>query len=266
VFHLGRQDAGDDDFSQTMPPRLRPAAVLAAATLALAAPAAEAKVEATFNGGIVTVTGDEGDNVITVICTPDGNVLVNGENPKGGAVACARVVEVDANPLGGNDTVDFSGIDERFGEARFPGFGKGTGAGALLGLGNDTYLPSADSFNLVDGEFGKDRIDGGPRRDLLTGGPGVDVIRGGDGRDTLFGNGDDDRIFGQDGADTISGHGGSDFLNGGAGADAIGGGNGRDRLIGGPGGDKLLGGLGRDVIRGGPGKDREVQDPAKKKS
>ena len=239
--------------------------LLALLVPALAAPAAEAeaKVESSFNGGILSIVGDEGDNQIVVVCAPDGTVLINSESPKGGPLSCEKVVEVDATPLGGNDTVDYTGITESFGEARFPGFGQGTGAAAVLGLGNDAFIPSADSFNLVDGELGKDDLRGGPRRDLLTGGPGVDAIRGGDGRDTLFGNGDDDRIFGEAGADTISGHGGNDFLSGGDGADAIGGGGGRDKLIGGPGGDKLTGGVGKDRIRGGPGKDSEAQDPPK---
>ncbi len=246
-----------------MPLRLRSALLIAVAALALAAPPAEAKIEASFASGVLTVLGDDGDNQIAVACAPDGTVLVNSEKPKGSPLSCEKVVEVDANPLGGNDVVDYTGISEAFGEARFPGFGMGTGAAAVLGLGNDTFVPSPDSFNLVDGDGGKDSVDGGPRRDLLTGGPGPDVIRGGDGRDTLFGNGDPDRIFGEEGADTISGHGGSDFLTGAEGADAIGGGGGRDRLIGGPGGDKLAGGLGRDRLRGGPGKDREIQDPPK---
>jgi Ca2+-binding RTX toxin-like protein len=248
-----------------MPLRKRSALLLALALLALAAPAAEAEVEATFDAGILTVTGDDADNQVVVICGADGTVLVNGEKPKGSPLACSRVVEIDSNTLGGDDVVDYTGVNESFGEARFPGFGTGTGAAALLGLGNDTFIPSPDSFNLADGEGGKDRLNGGPRRDLLSGGPGIDRLRGGDGRDTLLGNGDGDRIFGEEGADTISGHGGNDFLSGGAGADAIGGGGGRDRLIGGPGGDKLAGGAGKDRLRGGPGKDTEIQDPPKAK-
>ena len=246
-------------------PRASLATAYGALLLCLWAPAASAKVTTTFDNQILAIVGDDADDQVAVTCAADATVKVNGENPKGGPVACSRVVEIDATTGAGNDVVDYSGVTDAFGEARFPGFGTGIGAAAVMGLGNDRFIPSATAFNLFDGEDGKDRASGGDRRDLLSGGPGNDVLRGGDGRDTLFGNAGADRIFGEKGADTISGHAGNDFLSGGAGADAIGGGSGRDRLLGGPGADKLSGGTGRDILRGGPGRDREIQDPPKGK-
>ena len=245
--------------------RLTSAPLIALALLAGAAPVAEAKLETSFSGRVLNIVGDNGDDQVAVRCAAEATVKVNGANPKGGPLACSRVVEINATTGGGNDVVDFGGVTDAFGEANFPGFGKGTGAAAVLGAGNDRYIPSADAFNLVYGEDGKDRIRGGPRRDLLSGGSGNDVIHGGAGRDTLLGNGGDDKLFGEEGADTITGGGGNDRLVGGPGADFLGGGAGRDKLFGGPGNDKLVGGPGADILRGGSGKNKLIQDPPKAK-
>jgi Ca2+-binding RTX toxin-like protein len=239
--------------------------LLTALLLLAAAPAADAKVTSAVAGGILTISGDEGANQIAVTCGPDGNAKVNGGNPDSGAIACGKLVEVDAVTLGGNDLVDFSGVTEAFGEAKFPGFGTRTGAAAVTGLGNDRMIPSDTAFNLFFGEDGKDRAAGGDVRDQLSGGNGNDFLRGGDGRDSLLGNGDRDRIQGGPGGDTISGHAGNDLLFGEEGSDVIGGGTGIDRLVGGPGRDRLLGGAGKDILRGGPRKDIEIQDPPKAK-
>jgi len=242
--------------------RLTAAPLLAALLLVAAfASSAEAKITSGVNDRILSIYGDEGDNEIAVTCAADGTVKINGKDTDGGVVACSRVVEIDATTAGGNDVVDFSGVTEAFGEAKFPGFGTRTGVAGLMGLGNDRFIPSDSAFNLFLGEEGKDRAAGGDVRDQLSGGPGNDFLRGGDGRDSLLGNGDRDRIIGGPGGDTISGHAGNDVLFGEEGADAIGGGAGMDRLVGGRGNDRLLGGPGKDIIRGGAGKNVEIQDP-----
>lgn len=235
-----------------------------ALALGTAAPAS-AKIETGVNDKILNIVGDGGDNSVVVVCAPDGLVKINGKDPDGGPTACSKIVEVDAQTGLGNDVVDFSGITDAFGEAHFPGFGTRTGAAAVMGPGNDTYIPSPVAFNLFFGEEGKDEASGGPVRDLLDGGPGNDRLRGEGGPDTISGGGDNDRLFGGPGTDTISGDDGNDLLSGQEGADALGGGAGRDRLRGGPGRDRLLGGPGRDRLNGGPDKDREVQDPPKAK-
>lgn len=241
--------------------RLALVPLLALAMLASVASSADAKADATFAGRILTIEGGNGDDQVAVACAADGTVKVNGADPKDGPVACANVVEIDSLTGPGNDLVDYTGIGQEFGEARFPGFGTRTGAAAILGSGTDRYIGSAAAFNLVDGEDGNDVITGGNVRDQLGGGEGDDLLRGGEGRDSLLGNRGADRLFGEDGADVISGHADNDFLSGGAGADVLGGGAGRDLLRGGPGRDKLLGGLGRDRLAGGPGKDIEREKP-----
>ena len=237
--------------------------ISALAVLGVAAAPASGKIETGVSGNLLLIVGDDADDTVAVVCSPLGQVKINGKDPDDGATGCSKIVEVDAQTGLGNDVVDFSGVSDAFGEAAFPGFGTRTGAAASTGGGNDRYLPSPEAFNLFFGEEGEDQASGGPVRDLLDGGPGADLLRGGSGGDTVKGGGDADRLFGGPGVDTLSGGDGNDFLAGDEGADALGGDNGRDRLRGGPGRDRLLGGLGRDTLNGGPDKDREVQDPPK---
>lgn len=238
---------------------LAAALVAAALTAGVAAPA-EAKLKTAVVKRVLQVQGSKASERVRVVCR-NGNVKVNGANPKGGAVPCGRVVEVDAAMGGGKDVIDFSGIRGEFGEARFPGFGVATGTAAIGGGGNDRFIPSRAAFNLFYGEGGKDRASGGPARDILSGGPGDDKLNGAGGRDSVLGGGGDDRLVGASAADLLSGGKGDDSLFGGPGADVLGGGPGRDLLKGGPGRDRLLGGPGRDKLRGGPGPDTEVQNP-----
>ena len=64
--------------------------------------------------------------------------------------------------------------------------------------------------------------------DVIEGNQGKDYIEGGDGNDAIEGNQGKDSLFGGSGDDTISGDEGSDFLHGGAGDDLIDGGQGQD--------------------------------------
>jgi Ca2+-binding RTX toxin-like protein len=243
-------------------PRTVLAAVVAlAAAGVVAAPAASAKVSVAFNKRLLTIQGGDGKERVRVTCDSDSNVRVNGKLVDGEEVACRKVVEINAKLGGGNDVVDFTGVNSEFGTARFSGFGAGTGAFAQLGDGDDRYIASKVAFNLVYGERGDDRAGGGERKDILIGGTGRDVLNGGAGRDVLRGKAGNDRLSGEAGADTMAGNAGDDLMIGGAGADLMGGGTGRDRLRGGPGRDVLLGGAGRDSLKGGPGKDKQVQDP-----
>lgn len=76
------------------------------------------------------------------------------------------------------------------------------------------------------------------------------------GNDTLNGNGGRDRLNGGNNNDTLNGNGGNDILNGGNGNDFLNGGNGNDILTGGNGNDTLTGGNGDDFLEEGTGLDR----------
>ena len=221
----------------------------------LACPVAQAKVTATVTGHILTVRGGKGNDRARVTCAAEGSVKVNARDPRTGPVPCSSIAEVDAVMLAGDDRVDFSGVSDAFGQRDLPGFGHGTGAAALLGPGNDTYIGSPTAFNLASGGPGNDRIIGGALRDQLEGASGEDAIRGLGGNDLLLGGLGHDQISGGQGDDLISGNPGDDALFGGPGADLVGGGGGDDRLYGGPGPDRLYGGAGRDELFGGPGSD-----------
>ncbi|MDP9187928.1 MAG: hypothetical protein M3O25_01620, partial [Actinomycetota bacterium] len=158
--------------------RTATATACALAVTALLAAPAEAKVKTTVANRILQLQGGDGSERARVRCDDAGDVKVNGRNPKGGAVPCERIVEVDAAMGGGDDTIDFSGITGAFGEARFPGFGVATGTAAIGGAGNDRYIPSRAAFNIFYGQAGNDRATGGPARDVLDGGPGDDRLNG----------------------------------------------------------------------------------------
>jgi Ca2+-binding RTX toxin-like protein len=242
------------------------ALLLLPAALLIPPGAAQAKVSASLSGQLLTVTGGKGSDRMVVTCT-GGQVKVDRKDPRTGPVACSAVSEVDALPGPGDDRVDFSGVgaDQGFGQRDLPGgFGHGTGAGADLGSGNDSYAGGASAFNLVIAGDGDDHVGGGRLRDSLQGGPGTDTIGAGAGRDVLVGGTGDDKLSAGSDDDLVSGNSGNDLLLGGAGADLLGGGQGMDRLFGGPGPDQLIGGPQKDKLDGGPGNNTLVQDSPKK--
>ncbi len=246
---------------------MRFALPLAAAVL-LAGPAvAQGKVRAQVSGELLRVMGGRGSDRITVVCSAQGQVKVNGKDPRTGAIACARVSEVDAVTGDGNDRVNLSGVGSSsgFGQRDLPGgFGHGTGAAGDLGDGSDRYFGGASAFNLVLAASGDDDLVGGRLRDSLQGGPGNDRASARAGRDILLGNSGKDKLIGGVDDDLLSGNAGEDLLTGGAGADLLGGGAGMDRLFGGPGPDQLIGGAGKDKLNGGPGNDALIQDSPKR--
>jgi Ca2+-binding RTX toxin-like protein len=234
------------------------AIALALAAVAAVAPAASAKVTVKFGDGVLVITGGKNKDRASVRCDAQGNPRVNGKRVK---VPCVQVVEIDASMGGGADRVDFSGVGPAFGKAKFPGFGNGTGCAAVLGAGDDRYIPSPTAFNLAFGEGGTDRATGGRARDILSGGKANDKLNGAGGRDSILGNAGSDRVLGGSGADILSGNADGDLLIGAQGADILGGGTGNDRLRGGAGPDQLFGGGGKDRLSGGAGKDIEKQNP-----
>jgi Ca2+-binding RTX toxin-like protein len=244
--------------------RLTPTLLIAAALLAGVPAMAEARVSVTFAGQVLTITSGKGADHANVVCSAAGTVEVNRRQPSGGPVPCSKIVEVDAVMGEGNDKVNFSGVDNRFGTAEFPGFGTGTGAGAQGGGGDDTYIGSATAFNLFLGGADNDTARGGNLRDQLDGGAGNDDLRGLADRDSLLGRAGGDRLVGGAGADLLNGGAGDDRLAGSGGADILGGDAGMDLLLGGPGPDRLIGGPGRDRLRGGAGQDVEIEKRPKK--
>ncbi len=116
-------------------------------------------------------------------------------------------------------------------------------------------LEGGDGSEALFGYGGRDQISGGNGDDKLLGGEGNDKLYGGEGADLLDGGDDNDQAYGDAGDDTLDGGEGNDKLYGGEGADLLDGGDDNDRAYGDAGDDSLDGGEGRDALYGGDGED-----------
>jgi Ca2+-binding RTX toxin-like protein len=161
-------------------------------------------VTASAAGGILTVLGDSGSNVITVSRNAAGNLLVNN-----GAVAisgpAATVAGITAIHVLGGSGHDRITIDETAGAMPKASLSGGSGNDALTGgAGNDT----------LNGDGGNDVLLGLGGADQLNGGDGNDILTGGAGTDQAFGQAGDDRMIWNPGD-------GSDLNEGGDGVDTV---------------------------------------------
>jgi Ca2+-binding RTX toxin-like protein len=151
------------------------------------------------------LTGDDGDNKITVSRDAAGHLLANGGqihiSPDG-----AIVTDTDLIRVTGGDGNDIIALDQANG-----------------------LLPAAQLF-------------GGDGNDSLTGGSGNDTLSGQGGNDSLFGGAGNDTLVGGAGNDSVVGGLGADVANLGAGNDVFiwNQGDGSDRVEGGTGLDELL--------------------------
>jgi len=152
--------------------------------------------------GILSITGDNLANAITIGRDAAGKILVNGGavTPSGGIPTVANTKLLNVFGLGGDDVLS---IDETNGA-----------------------LPAASLF----GGAGDDVLNGGSGADQLFGQADNDVLNGKGGADQLFGGTGDDTLIGGDGADTLFGEAGNDLLvwNPGDDSDVFEGGSGTD--------------------------------------
>jgi len=174
-----------------------------------------ALLSATLSGGVLTVTGTSGNDIILVRTGKDdaGNAqLIVTEavavRPHKGAkrvaptvtkFAAADVKSVVVNAGDGNDSVALVGRRKNpFAVNATINGGNGDDR-LLAGAGNDT----------VNGGAGNDRIEGDGGNDLLNGDDGNDRIAGGRGDDSLNGGNGNDYLLAADGS-------GTDKVDGGA--------------------------------------------------
>ncbi len=217
---------------------------------------------ATLAGGVLTITGTEGRDVI-VVRESHGAIAVRGVKiDDAGAmmrsVPAGEVEHINVVALGGNDRIDLRGVS--VGADVDAGAGKdviygGTGNDYLRGGDGNDALYGGVGDDSVDGGNGNDKLDGGVGDDTLSGDDGTDTLVGGAGADSLDGGTSDDRLDGGAGNDDINGDAGNDNLIGGLGDDSISGGDGNDSESGGAGNDNLDGGSGTDSMSGGAGND-----------
>ncbi|MDF2732529.1 MAG: cya 3 [Desertimonas sp.] len=187
--------------------------VVAATALGLTSSPASAATTATFNAGVLTVTGDAADNSIAASRNAAGMILVNGGAVAvvGGTPTVANTAQIRVFGLGGNDTLD---LDQTNGAL--------PAASLFGGADNDTLAGGAGNDQLF-GQAGNDTLLGGGGFDFLFGGTENDTLTGGDADDQVFGQAGDDRMIWNPGDDTDLNEGGdaSDTVevNGGGGAE-----------------------------------------------
>ncbi len=161
-------------------------------------------ITAVFSGGILTVTGDNQDNNLTVSRDVAGTLLVNGGTVTitGGVPTIGNTTQIQMFGLAGNDTLL---VDDANGPMP-PAFLSG-------GDGDDTLTGSA-AADTLDGGAGNDVLNGRDGNDTLLGGPGDDILNGGRGADTMFGGDGDDQFpwLPGEGSDVIEGDAGNDTM------------------------------------------------------
>jgi len=256
---------------------------------------AKPSVKATFSpsAGVLSVSGDDADNVIVTSRDAAGQILVNGGAvPVAGGtptVANTSVIEVFGN--GGNDTIT---VDEANGALPAAHLFGGAGNDVLTGGSGNDLLFNGTGNDTLNGKGGDDLLFDGAGNDVLIGGTGSEMF-GEAGNDRMIWNPGDgsDLMEGGDGVDTaeVNGGNGSEtftitangtrvrfdrispapftldigttenlVLNANGGDDVITAGNGLANLIkltidGGAGNDTITGGDGDDTLLGGDGND-----------
>ena len=150
-------------------------------------------IKAKFTAGLLSVTGDNADDAITVTRDAAGQIVINGNGEAipvpGDPPTLVNTREIDVFGGNGNDTISLDNVVPPAGQA----------------------LPTAHLF----GGNGNDTLIGGAGDDILDGGNGDDTVIGGKGTDTAFlGNGNDTFIWNPlDGNDIVEGGAGFDTLD-----------------------------------------------------
>jgi Ca2+-binding RTX toxin-like protein len=189
---------------------------------------------ATLTGGVLTVTGDAGNNHVAVVLKPggtdttDGDTLIVIESTEGTTTGTSTTATGSFDPV--SPTPPKRQRQHRRGggalrRLKVPGF---------LRDGTRTEFPAA-SVTSITIELGA----GNDTADVLGNVTQPVTISGGDGNDSLSAGG---------GASTLNGNAGDDRLSAGPGAATLNGGDGNDLLLGGPAADTLNGDAGNDTI------------------
>jgi hypothetical protein len=166
-------------------------------------------VTAIAANGVLTITGDDNANAITVSRDAGGTLRVNN-----GAVTIAGAVATTSNTrlisvsgAGGNDRIT---LDETNGALPRASLAGGAGNDTIIGGAGADVLSGGDGNDMLLGKAGNDQLFGGAGNDTLTGGTGADQAFGQSGDDRMIWNPGDgsDLKEGGDGIDTVEVNGG----------------------------------------------------------
>jgi hypothetical protein len=145
-------------------------------------------IKAKFTAPLLSVTGSNGDDAITVTRDAGGQILINGSAQ---GATLTNTNEIDVFGGNGNDMISLDNIVP------------------VPPATTPQALPTAH----LSGGNGNDTLIGGGGNDTLDGGAGDDTITGGKGTDTAF-PGNDTFIWNPgDGNDTVDGQAGFDTLD-----------------------------------------------------
>jgi Ca2+-binding RTX toxin-like protein len=203
----------------------------------------DAPINVTDSGTADTITGNDGDNIITVT----GGI---GDTVNGGDGEDRLVVDYSSSTgVVTATTTTFSGSPGTVGVTA----GSIENFTVLTGDSIDTItLTTADGDNYIDTGEGASTVVVGNGDNVIVGGSGIDTLTFGNGNNTI------DAGYGTIGANTITGGSGNNTILGSDGIDTISIGGGDNRLVVGDGANTLTVGptfTGNNVIIGGSGID-----------
>src|SRR6266508_3411901 len=191
--------------------------IAAALSLGFAAPANAANpkevISASFDPatGVLTVSGDDLNNNITISRDAAGAILVNtgAVAIKGGTSTVGNTSLIQVFGRGGNDQLS---LDEANGALPKANMSGGAGNDTLTGGSGDDQLSGEADNDILLGKAGNDILAGGDGNDVVDGGAGDDQAMGEAGNDKIVWNAGDgsDKSEGGDGKDTIEINGGND--------------------------------------------------------
>lgn len=167
---------------------------------------------AVFNAvtGLLTIVGDDTDNIIVVSRNAAGAILVNsGAFPvSGGTPTVANTLLIQIFGRAGNDQLSLNEVNGALPTAQL--FGE-DGNDTLIGGSGADLLEGGNDSDILLGKGGSDTLYGGDGADTLTGGDADDIVEGGAGNDrSIWNPGDDtDVVEGGDGVDTVEVNGGN---------------------------------------------------------
>ncbi len=209
-------------------------------------------LSASLKGGLLTVIGSDGDDVLGFAAGPNaGQVILTGD-PDGDSGTFDNVTRIKVQSGSGNDqvTIDVNVVNARNAPiaAQIDG---GAGNDVLTsGDGNDKIL-SGGGNDTIDARNGNNKITTIDGDDDITSGTGNDKVKAGDGNNTITDGGGTNKIRAGTGNDIITNGAGNDNVKAGDGTNTITDAGGTNKITTGSGNDAITTAGGDDKVKAG---------------